>query len=880
MSLRAFLSEAIFSKSPDCFGSALRSPEKRDKKRLAMTTWCYILTRNWHILVLAGIIFFAGNLSAQVAGLAGWNIYLDPGHSQRENMGVYGYSEAEKNLRVALALRDNLLQTTDIDTVYISRTNDQQVVSLTQRTDHANSLGAAWYHSIHSDASANPSVNSTLLLWGQYRDGREKIPNGGREMSAHVVNLLTRGMRTTTRGSIGDCSFYGCTSDGPYLHVNRETTMPSELSEAGFHTNPRQNQLNMNAEWKKLEAKTFDWSILQFHDLERPAEGICAGIVSDLESGVPLNDARVKLNGQIYVTDSFTSLFYKYTNDPNLLHNGFYYFESIPNGTHQMIVEADNYKSDTLQVVVADTFFAFTDPRPISEAPPYVISTTPAPGDTNFPITTRIIINFSRWMNSASVEAALSLQPDAAKTYLWSQNKSALQINFTGGLQEKTAYTLTIGGSAQGQFGHPFDGNHDGAGGDDFVLSFKTGPADMQPPALLSVYPPNRSVNAELHPILNMRFNEALDPASVTPSLVRFERVLDNSAVAGTLIHYPVGSQSVLCFFPAQPLMPNETYVANILPGLKDLVGNAIISPKSFSFTTSTEVFAATNIDDFESNLTGNWWAPQQSGSTTGIVVEKTSRNSNNAVVNLLTQSAISMQINYGWDANAGSWLIREYLVGGPPRQVWFDNSYILQVYVFGDGSGNKFRFAVDDNVPVENAANHEVSPWYTIDWIGWRQVSWNMATDGTGTWIGDGRLDGTLRFDSIQLTYNPGSAAEGTIYFDDLRLLKKSSVGVDEPTATLPSAFALHQNYPNPFNPETTIRYQIPNKRHYVVLTIYDVMGKIVKTLVDAEQPAGDYTIHWDGKDAGGNAVASGAYLYKLTAGEFAQTKRMILIR
>jgi hypothetical protein len=158
------------------------------------------------------------------------------------------------------------------------------------------------------------------------------------------------------------------------------------------------------------------------------------------------------------------------------------------------------------------------------------------------------------------------------------------------------------------------------------------------------------------------------------------------------------------------------------------------------------------------------------------------------------------MQITYGWDTSAGSWLIREYLSDGPPYQVLFDSGYILQVYVFGDGSGNQLRFAVDDNVPVVSASNHEVSPWYTIDWIGWRQVSWDMTNDGTGTWLGDGKLDGTLRFDSIQFTYSPGSATTGTIYFDDLRLLKKTAVGVEEPVAALPSVFALHQNYPNPF--------------------------------------------------------------------------------
>jgi len=787
-------------------------------------------------------------------------------------------------------------QTTDIDTVYISRTNDQQVVGLTQRTDHANSLGAAWFHSIHSDAGAS-TANSTLLLWGQYQDGREKIPNGGKAMSDIMVKLLSRGMRLSTRGSIGDCSFYGCTTIGPYLSVNRRSTMPSELSEAGFHTNPTQNQRNMNAEWKRLEAQTLYWTILQYHGIARPPTGICTGIVSDLESGVPINGAQLKLNGQTYTTDTFQSLFNKYSSDLNLLHNGFYYFEKLPAVKQALITTAPGYRSDTTQVTVSDTFFTFQDFKLISTTPPFVVSTTPALGDTNFPITSAMVINFSRRMNSASVTAALSLQPDAAKTYLWGNNNSTLQINFTSTLPEKTNYTLTIGGTAKGFYGHLFDGNRDGTGGDDFVLRLKTGYADMQAPALLAVYPANRSINAELHPIVNMRFNEALDPASITPNIFRLERTLDNSSIAGTLKHYLVGKQSVLCFFPAQSLPPNENYVATIAPGLKDVTGNVVSIVRTFFFKTSTETFAVTNIDNFESNLTANWWAPQQSGSTTGIITEKTSRASDATTVNLLTQSAAAMQVNYGWDTQASAWLIREVLGDGAPTQVLFNNGFILQVYVFGDGSGNQFRFAVDDNVPVPAASNHEVSPWYKIDWIGWRQISWDMTKDGTGVWLGDGKLDGTLRFDSIQLIYNPGSAATGMIYFDDLRLLKKTSVAVREPISTMPNTFALEQNFPNPFwsapasrfvadaaprgagNSETTIRYQISGS-HRVELTIYDVMGKVVRKLVDAEQPAGEHTAHWDGKDAAGKTVASGTYLYKLTAGDFAQTRRMMLVR
>lgn len=827
-------------------------------------------------LILAGVPLY--EVSAQVTGLAGWNIFLDPGHSQKENMGIYGYSEAEKNLRVALALRDLLLQTTDIDTVYISRTNDQQSVSLTQRTDYANSLGAAWYHSIHSDAGSS-TANSTLLLWGQYRDGREKIPNGGRALSAHIVNLLTRGMRTTTRGAIGDCSFYGCTFDGPYLHVNRESTMPSELSEAGFHTNPTQNQRNMNAEWKKLEARSLFWAILQFHGIARPFAGTGAGIITDIETGVPINGARLTLNGQTYTTDTFQSLFSKYTTDPNLLHNGFYYFENLPAGTLDLAVTAEGYEGDTTQIAVVDTFFTYKDFQLISNVPPVVLNSTPAPGESRFPAWDDLIIDFSRRMNRASVEAALTLTPDVPKTFVWTNNNMRLRIR-KDSLKTETDYTLTLAGSAKGQYEHLLDGNGDGLGGDDFILHFKTGPPDLRAPLLTAVYPLDNSTEVELQPILNMRFDEALDPASITPGIFNLERFRDVPTVNGTLKHYLVGSQSVLCFFPAQPLTPARFYIARIFPGLQDGFGNKIASPQMFRFTTGNGAFETTNLDNFDSNLNSNWFVPQQSGSTTGIITEKTNRSGNTNFVNLLTSSTTSMQIDYGWEISAGAWLIRQYLSGGPPRQVLFNSSYVLQVYVFGDGSGNQFRFAVDDNMPIESASNHEVSPWYTIDWIGWRQVSWDMSTGGTGTWIGDGKLDGTLRFDSIQLTYNPGRATEGTIYFDDLRLLRKTSVGVDEPTPTLPSAFALYQNFPNPFNPETTIRYQIPGGWQHVVLTVYDMTGKIVKTLVDVEQAAGDYTIHWDGKNADGKPVASGTYLYKISAGEFVQTKRMTLVR
>jgi len=90
---------------------------------------------------------------------------------------------------------------------------------------------------------------------------------------------------------------------------------------------------------------------------------------------------------------------------------------------------------------------------------------------------------------------------------------------------------------------------------------------------------------------------------------------------------------------------------------------------------------------------------------------------------------------------------------------------------------------------------------------------------------------------------------------------------------------FHLSQNYPNPFNPVTGIEYQLPEASH-VRLVIYNLQGQIVKWLVDSTMPAGYYTVRWDGRNSCGGAVSSGVYLYRLTAGHFKSTKRMLLIR
>ncbi|KPJ62683.1 MAG: hypothetical protein AMJ89_02275 [candidate division Zixibacteria bacterium SM23_73] len=93
---------------------------------------------------------------------------------------------------------------------------------------------------------------------------------------------------------------------------------------------------------------------------------------------------------------------------------------------------------------------------------------------------------------------------------------------------------------------------------------------------------------------------------------------------------------------------------------------------------------------------------------------------------------------------------------------------------------------------------------------------------------------------------------------------------------------FTLGQNQPNPFNPLTRIQYRVGNDQMVVHsnLEIYNILGQRVKTLVNEPKTSGIHEIIWDGKDENGEEVASGIYFYRLTAGDYSETKTMLLLR
>jgi len=148
---------------------------------------------------------------------------------------------------------------------------------------------------------------------------------------------------------------------------------------------------------------------------------------------------------------------------------------------------------------------------------------------------------------------------------------------------------------------------------------------------------------------------------------------------------------------------------------------------------------------------------------------------------------------------------------------------------------------------------------------------------------------------DSIHEVGYYGKASVGGIYADEdyiymgtfdggFYIFEFTPVGiipVDEGGfAGLPKSFVLHQNYPNPFNPTTTISFDIPEEKEHVKLTVYDLRGRHVKTLIDSELIPGNHRVSWDGRNDRGEVASSGVYFYTIKTGDHVATRKMTVVR
>ncbi|MBO4379579.1 MAG: N-acetylmuramoyl-L-alanine amidase, partial [Muribaculaceae bacterium] len=512
--------------------------------------------------------------AAEVEGWGSFKLYLDPGHSGRENQGLWGYSEAEKVLAVALNIQDMFKTYTDMPDACLKlcRYTQSESKTLEERTDEANAWGADFYYSIHSDASGNN--NTTVTLFGGWRKNGvniEKTPNGGKAFGEILNPNLTNAMRITTRGNYYDRCYYYPNDEThanqyPYLHVNRESNMPSLLSEGGYHTIASQQQLNINADYKRIEAFAAFRSILKYRGLSCPVQTFLTGIITNSENDVPINGVTVTVDGKTYTTDTWESVFNKYTRNPNLIHNGYYFFEGLtPGQQYEVTYEAEGFNTETRTVTIkqsddgeAADNITFQDLQMTSNAPAKVDGISVSDFSAVNP-TKPITITFSRNMNRESVEQATSI--NRGNIVLSWENDYTLNIDVSQ-LSNLYVYKITIDGSIarNSQTNQLFDGDGDGTEGGNYVIDFTMAEPDVEPPYVVSADPtPEGESLYTTRPPIRIEFNEELAWNDDLHANLLTVSDKDGNVYSGTVVHAVEREASVIHLYFNQDLPLDRT---------------------------------------------------------------------------------------------------------------------------------------------------------------------------------------------------------------------------------------------------------------------------------------------------------------------------------
>ena len=730
------------------------------------------MKKNNYILIAGMAVSLSGIFSPvtyaadKVTGWGDFKLYIDPGHEGTSNRGLWNYSEAEKVLDVALNIKQMLETTTDMpaENLKLCRYTQEDIKGLEERSDEANAWGADFYYSIHSDAGT--TENKIVTLFGGWRkDGVdiEKTPNGGKRYGDILEPNLSGVMRIGSRGNWYDRCFYdkGATTHAnqyPYLSVNRRSNMPSLLSEGGYHTIASQQQRNLNGDYRRLEALAAFQSLLEYHGMERPDMTFLHGVVTNSENDQPINGATVTVDGKKYTTDTYESLFHKYSNNPNLIHNGLYTFEGLEAGKEYTVTfEAPGFETKTATVTIKNggsktvDYVTYLDVA-LTNTAPAKIDAVSVENPTSVSPLYPIEITFSRNMDRESVEKAFSINNDGEVELKWI-NDYTLSLDISN-LLPLWDYTITIDGSIakNSQTNQLFDGDGDGQPGGNWTYEFTMAEPDVTAPVVVSTFPANDSevqiyskfpIRFEFDEILNWNDDKDADCITVIDS--------DRNEIKGKVVHAIVREQSVVHFYADEAYPKDKTILATIAPGLTDLSGNVTAEPTSIRFMTEYRPIETTVVQ--QCNDETGFWAPGGSGSSSGLVTDECSTTS--MAVNPFTASGSSMSMNYVFDeANATeNWFVRLYT---PNTNQYYSKDYnvVLSYWMYSDGSNNTMNMMI--RIPNSSGGLKAKAEGMPLNFRGWNLFTWDLMNDEYSHFTGDQEMgaSGNWRFDSFTMKH------------------------------------------------------------------------------------------------------------------------------
>ncbi|MBQ2046394.1 MAG: Ig-like domain-containing protein [Muribaculaceae bacterium] len=741
-------------------------------------------------------VFAQENTETPAKEITGWGdfkLFLDPGHSMRENRGLWGYSEAEKVFAISQTIKEYLTTYTDMpaENLMLCREDEVTEVGLEERSDMANAWGADFYYSIHSDASADN--NTTVTLFGGWMKNGvevEKTPNGGKAFGEILCPNLTDMMMdfacTGTRGNWYDRCFYmrGETTHAnqyPYLSVNRRSNMASLLSEGAYHTIAAQQQLNINVEYKRLEALAAFQSILKYRGLQVPSQSFLAGIIRNSENSTPINGVKVTVDGKTYTTDTWESVFNKYTKNENLIHNGFYFFEGLTIGqTYDVTFECDGFETKTVQVTIKDGQQGATKDF-VTVQHIEMTSTSPAKVDaisvedaTNVSPLYPVTITFSRNMDKESVEKAITINNGGEISFSW-VNDYTLNLDITK-LDPMWTYDITIDGSIakNSQTNQFFDGDGDGVEGGNYVLSITIAEPDVVAPQVTTTYPAaDATAEFAQMPPIRIEYDEEIIWNSDKHAECITLKDSDGKVYEGTTTHAVVAGKSVVHFYTNDTIPADKCFLVSVKAGLPDMSGN---ETEEFYFrflseyrtkTSSTVLFPLTSADGF--------WAPNGSGSTSGLTDEGNSTTSSTLAPNKNTAGSALMTYSFDEYFANEVWQIREYT----PTQSGVNanrniSDGILTFWLYGDGSNN----AISAMLRINNSELKHQDPQTTINFRGWNLIKWDIKNEPFAHFTGESTTISTWRFDSFFMKHEwtdiddeetPFQAWSGAVNFNNL---------------------------------------------------------------------------------------------------------------
>lgn len=206
--------------------------------------------------------------------------------------------------------------------------------------------------------------------------------------------------------------------------------------------------------------------------------------------------------------------------------------------------------------------------------------------------------------------------------------------------------------------------------------------------------------------------------------------------------------------------------------------------------------------------------------------------------------------------------------IDSPPETVWVDSTYELLATVKNYGN-----FEETFDVKCELNYSSKIAIDTTVEDI------FLMPDSTTQVSFGDWIVDSAATYNLTVVTLLPTDMNPDN---DTFELTILGEVGVEEGSLSSPTVYSLAQNSPNPFSRETSIQYTVGSRqgRSSITLKVYDLTGKLVRTLVSEPQQPGYYTVNWNGRDEQGKLVANGIYFYKLAAQDFTCTRKLILLR